>query len=32
VEITPDIPLGWQVVNLDLRDLELGDYVFQPGQ
>jgi hypothetical protein len=27
LEITPDIPLGWQVVNLDLRDLRLGDYV-----
>ena len=26
LEITPDIPLGWQVVNLDLRDFRLSDY------
>ena len=26
-EITPDIPAGWRVVDLDLRDLRLRDYV-----
>ena len=26
-ELTNEIPQGWQVVNLDLRDIRLGDYV-----
>jgi hypothetical protein len=26
-EVTQDIPQGWQVVNLDLHDLRLGDYL-----
>jgi len=26
-EVSHDIPQGWQVVNLDLHDLRLGDYV-----
>ena len=28
VEITPDLPRGWQVVNLDLHDVRLSDYDF----
>jgi len=28
LEITPDISLGWKVVNLDLRDIRFSDYVF----
>jgi hypothetical protein len=27
VEIFPETPHGWQVVNLDLRDLRLADYI-----
>jgi hypothetical protein len=27
LEVTAEIPQGWQVVNLDLRDIRLGDYV-----
>jgi hypothetical protein len=26
LEIIPDIPQGWQVVTIDLRDIRLGDY------
>lgn len=32
LEITPDIALGWQVVNLDLRNLRMRDYVFRSGE
>jgi hypothetical protein len=28
LEITPDIPRGWQVVNLDLRGLRLRDFAY----
>jgi len=32
MEVTHDIPQGWQVVNLDLHDLRLGDYVRGSGE
>ena len=30
LEFTSEMPLGWQVVNLDLRELPLADYVNRP--